>query len=66
MDVRPETQARFNAGLQRDLAHTAWAAGCKSWYKNAAGKVTNNWSSFTVKYWWQTRRPRFQEFEQAA
>jgi hypothetical protein len=66
MDVRPETQARFNAELQRDLAHTAWAAGCKSWYKNAAGKVTNNWSSFTVKYWWQTRRPRFQEFEQAA
>jgi cation diffusion facilitator CzcD-associated flavoprotein CzcO len=64
LDVKPEVQARYNAELQQELASTAWAAGCNSWYKTAAGKVTNNWSSFTVKYWWKTRRPVLDDFEQ--
>jgi len=62
LDVRPEVQERYNARIQEELSHTAWAAGCKSWYKTASGKVTNNWSSFTLRYWWQTRRPKFEEF----
>ena len=64
LDVKPDVQARYNTELQRDLASTAWAAGCKSWYKTASGKVTNNWSSFTVKYWWKTRRPELDDFKQ--
>jgi len=63
LDVRPDAQTRYNADLQRDLAKTAWAAGCSSWYKTASGKVTNNWSGFTVDYWWRTRRPDFAAFE---
>ncbi len=66
LDVKPDVQERSNAELQRDLSHTAWAAGCKSWYKTASGKVTNNWSSFTVKYWWKTRRPKLDEFDVAS
>ena len=62
LDVRPEAQARYNAQIQRELEHTAWAAGCKSWYKTASGKVTNNWSNWTVAYWWRTRRPDFAQF----
>jgi len=62
LDVKPEIQASYNRELQQALSHTAWAAGCKSWYKTAAGKVTNNWSSFTVAYWWRTRRPNLDEF----
>jgi cation diffusion facilitator CzcD-associated flavoprotein CzcO len=62
LDVRREAQARYNAELQRDLGKTAWAAGCSSWYKTASGKVTNNWSGFTVDYWRRTRRPRFGDF----
>jgi cation diffusion facilitator CzcD-associated flavoprotein CzcO len=64
LDVKPDVQASYNRELQQKLSHTAWAAGCKSWYKTAAGKVTNNWSSFTVAYWWKTRRPNFDEFNQ--
>ena len=62
LDVRREAQARYNAELQRDLGKTAWAAGCSSWYKTASGKVTNNWSGFTVDYWRRTRHPRFGDF----
>ena len=63
LDVKPEAQAAYNNQIQRELAHTAWAAGCKSWYKTAAGKVTNNWSNWTVAYWWRTRRPDFAKFK---
>ncbi|HXX47944.1 MAG TPA: NAD(P)/FAD-dependent oxidoreductase [Myxococcota bacterium] len=63
LDVRGDAMAGFNAEVQRELAKTAWAAGCKSWYKTASGKVTNNWSSFTVAYWWRTRRPDLSKFD---
>ena len=39
-----------------------WAGSCHNWYRNAAGRITNNWSSYTWKYWLRTRRPRFEEF----
>ncbi len=66
LDVRADAQERYNSRIQSELSHTAWAAGCKSWYKTASGKVTNNWSSFTLRYWWQTRRPALEDFTHAA
>lgn len=63
LDVRPEAMARFNEELRRELARTVWATGCTSWYKTESGKITNNWSDFTLRYWWRTRRPRLAEFE---
>jgi hypothetical protein len=32
-----------------------WAKVGRSWYKNAAGRITNNWSGSTIEYWWKTR-----------
>lgn len=64
LDVRRDVTERFNARLQRELAKTAWTAGCASWYKNAAGKVVNNWSGFTTEYWLRTRRPRWSDFQE--
>jgi cation diffusion facilitator CzcD-associated flavoprotein CzcO len=49
MDDR-RTQAR--------MAGTAWVAGCTSWYKTASGRVTNNWPTWTVRYWFETLRLR--------
>ena len=62
LEVRREAMARYQARLERDLARTVWAAGCRSWYKTAAGKVTNNWSGYTLQYWWRTLRPRLADF----
>jgi cation diffusion facilitator CzcD-associated flavoprotein CzcO len=62
LDVKPEAMRTYNEGVQAELAKSAWAAGCKSWYKTASGKVTNNWSNFTVAYWWRTRHPDFSQF----
>lgn len=62
LDVRKGAEDAFNRELQLDMQKTVWAGGCSSWYKNAQGKVTNNWSSFTVKYWWQMRQIDFDEY----
>jgi cation diffusion facilitator CzcD-associated flavoprotein CzcO len=63
LDVRPEVMAAYNVELQAALRETAWDAGCTSWYKSESGKVINNWSGFTVAYWWRTRRPDWAALE---
>ena len=55
--------ARDDRRTQRLVARTAWAGACTSWYKDAAGRITNNWPSWTVTYWWDTLRIRPRDFE---
>lgn len=56
--VRDEVQARFNAALQDQLGKTVWAdPHCASWYKNAAGRITQNWGSHTRDYAKATAEP---------
>jgi cation diffusion facilitator CzcD-associated flavoprotein CzcO len=62
LDVKEDAMRRFNEQLQKDVSRSVWAADCKSWYKTATGKVTNNWSGFTLKYRLQTRRPKFDDY----
>jgi cation diffusion facilitator CzcD-associated flavoprotein CzcO len=56
LELRQEPMEAFNRDIQERLARTVWAAPDRSWYKNAAGRITNNWSSSTLRYWWRTRR----------
>mgnify|MGYP003346094428 FL=1 len=65
LEVTPEAQARFNDELQRDLARSVWASGCRSWYVTADGSVRNNWSGFMLDYWKDTLRPDFGDFRAA-
>jgi cation diffusion facilitator CzcD-associated flavoprotein CzcO len=62
LDVRPEAQAKFNHRLQKKLRRTVWAVPNRSWYKQADGRITNNWSGPTIRYWWQTRKPDFSAY----
>ncbi|MCU1499204.1 MAG: Cyclohexanone monooxygenase [Acidimicrobiales bacterium] len=61
-DVTAEAQARSNGRLLRELDRTVWAAGCHSWYKTASGRITNNWSGPSARYWLRTARPRTADF----
>jgi cation diffusion facilitator CzcD-associated flavoprotein CzcO len=56
--VEPDAYQRDDQRTQRLMATTAWVAGCTSWYKSASGRVTNNWPSWTVRYWYDTLRLR--------
>jgi len=66
IDLRPDVMDAFNARLQADLAGTAWAADCASWYKTADGRITNNWSTWTVAYWRRTRKAGLEDFNALA
>ena len=61
MGVTPEAYRRDDERTQRLMAGTAWVANCHSWYKTASGRVTNNWPTWTVRYWYDTLRLRSSE-----
>jgi len=56
LDLRREVMDAYNARIQQELAATVWARTGSSWYKDAKGRITNNWSGSTLRYWWHTRR----------
>ncbi|BCG86697.1 flavin-binding monooxygenase [Mesorhizobium sp. 113-3-9] len=63
MAPRKAAMERFNKKLDVDLQRTVWAAGCSSWYKDASGRILNNWSGSTVRYWWETLWVRPDEYD---
>jgi cation diffusion facilitator CzcD-associated flavoprotein CzcO len=56
LDLPRSVMDADDARTQAALAGTVWAATGKSWYKTEQGRITNNWSGSTVRYWWVTRR----------
>jgi len=62
LEVRDDAMRRWDAECQSTLSRTVWAQGCESWYKNAGGRITNNWPYSTMTYWWRTRRPNFADW----
>ena len=56
IDVTPETMRAYNDELQATLRNRVWARVDHSWYKNEAGRITNNWSGSTIEYWRRTRK----------
>ncbi|QKE63007.1 NAD(P)/FAD-dependent oxidoreductase [Aquipseudomonas campi] len=63
LDVRAPVQQAWNQRLQHAIEHSVWEQGCNSWYKNAAGKHTNNWSGFTFSYRQHTRQPDWSDYD---
>ncbi|MEM7226412.1 MAG: NAD(P)/FAD-dependent oxidoreductase [Pseudomonadota bacterium] len=56
LEVTEAAMAAFYRQLNGELARIAWSGNCNSWYKTAGGKIINNWSTDTPRYWWRTRR----------
>jgi cation diffusion facilitator CzcD-associated flavoprotein CzcO len=57
IEVRADTQAQFNADIQRKLANGIWTrGGCTSWYLDSQGVNRTIWPGFTWRYWMRTRR----------
>jgi cation diffusion facilitator CzcD-associated flavoprotein CzcO len=63
IDVRRSAMQDFNAKLQRELAATVWTRTDHSWYKTKSGRITNNWSGSTLRYWWETRRADLRAYD---
>ena len=59
--MTPDAYRADDERTQAMMAGTAWVAHCHSWYKAASGRVTNNWPTWTVRYWYDTLRLRPEE-----
>jgi 4-hydroxyacetophenone monooxygenase len=61
---RPDVTQAFNEKVDAENARMAWAApDVNSWYKNAHGRVAQNWPFALVDYWNATRAPEKADFE---
>ncbi|WP_214408537.1 flavin-containing monooxygenase [Sphaerisporangium fuscum] len=59
LDVRPEVERAYDAGLQRRLSRLVWSeGGCRSWYLDAAGRNRTLWPGFSFEFWARTRRAK--------
>ncbi len=64
MDCRHESYHRYAARMDEHNAQMAWGiSSVNSWYKNAKGRVTQNWPLPLIDYWRQTRRLDPADFE---
>ncbi len=58
VEVTRAAYDRDDLRTQGRMAATVWVSHCRSWYKAASGRVTNNWPTWTVRYWYETLRLR--------
>lgn len=49
-DVARDVVLAFNEHAQQQLTESAYSSDCSSWYKNAAGRVVNNWYGTVEEY----------------
>jgi len=63
VEVRPEVMAASDAATQRLATGTVWVATCDSWYKDDAGRLTNNWPAHTYRYWQKTAKDPSADYE---
>lgn len=50
LEVEHDVLRSFVERVQTELAESAYASDCSSWYKNSAGRVINNWSGTVEEY----------------
>jgi len=64
MNCREEVHDRYNARIDAANASMAWGASrVNSWYKNALGRVSQNWPGSLVDYWHETRSVRAEDYD---
>jgi cation diffusion facilitator CzcD-associated flavoprotein CzcO len=50
LDVRKDSQERFNRDIQRRLVRTTWNSGCRSWYLTEDGYNATMYPGFATQY----------------
>ena len=64
IDVKEDICEAYNRWIEEGNAKMAWGqSGVNTWYKNAKGKITQNWPGTLVEFWQQTRDAQESEFE---
>jgi 4-hydroxyacetophenone monooxygenase len=64
MECRPDALEKYYRWVDEASSLMAWGVpGARSWYKNASGRVTQNWPLSTFEFWARTRGPVLGDYE---
>ncbi|HEY8526650.1 MAG TPA: NAD(P)/FAD-dependent oxidoreductase [Acidimicrobiales bacterium] len=64
LEVRKDVHDAYNEAVDAENRRMAWgASGVNTWYKNASGRITQNWPFTLLEYWERTRAPDPEEYE---
>ncbi|MGQ0620641.1 MAG: flavin-containing monooxygenase [Panacagrimonas sp.] len=64
LDVKTEVHDLYNERVDQASANRAWGfSKVNSWYKNAKGRVTQNWPFTALELWRRTRQVEAQDYE---
>ncbi len=66
LDVRAETQRRYNTAIQQRLTRTTWMSGCRSWYLTADGFNASMYPGLATQYLRQMRQFRLDDYHAVA
>ena len=63
MDVRRDVHDAYNVRIDAGNRAMAWGrSSVNTWYKNASGRITQNWPFSLLEFWQQTREPAPEDF----
>jgi 4-hydroxyacetophenone monooxygenase len=63
LEVKKDVHEAFNIRIDEGNKQMAWGSpNVTSWYKNDAGRVTQNWPFALVDYWNETLAPKPEDF----
>ena len=63
MDIKQDAHDKFYEWVDHENENLAWGIPeVNSWYKNASGRVTQNWSGTLLDYWQLTRQPNIDDY----
>ena len=64
LDVRENVHDDYNEWIDRGNLGMAWGqSDVSTWYKNASGRITQNWPFTLLEFWQQTQAPTADEYE---
>jgi len=63
---RQEAMQRYNSLLQEGMKDRVFFGGCNAWYNDERDHNYTFWPHGTMRYWWQMRRPRLDEFQSSS
>jgi 4-hydroxyacetophenone monooxygenase len=67
LEVREDTCREYNSDIDAKNQQRAWGSPhVDSWYKNASGRVSQNWPGTHWEWWQQTRNPDISDFKTSA
>jgi len=64
LDCRPDVHDTYNASVDEANARMVWgAATVNTWYRNAHGRIAQNWPFTLLEFWQRTRALDIDDYE---